>query len=84
MLLWGDPLTRNNDLGWLLMVVAVVATAVSSTPFEVPAPLRLVPKCPRKDYIPTAVPDTFSFYCTGSRDSRAYEHTKFRASRETR
>ena len=82
-------MTRISDLSWLLMVVAAVAMAVACTPFEVPIPkmeparLRLVPTCPLKDsykdsHITTAVPETFTFHCTGSRDSRAYDRTKLR------
>lgn len=60
----------RRDLFWLIAVVALVALAVACTPYEVSVPRSLAESTPT--YSPTPTPDTFSFYCTGSRHAKAY------------
>lgn len=78
-------MTSVKDLTWPLGVLALVAMAVAYTPYPKvePASLLLVPTCPLKEsyknaYLSTAIPESFTFHCTGSRDSRAYDRTKLR------
>lgn len=60
----------KRDFIWLFAVVTLVAVAVAYTPYEVPFPRQLVES--NSTYSPTPTPDTFSFYCTGSRHAKAY------------
>ena len=63
---------RSRDLLWLFAVVTAVAVAVAYTPYEVAFPRSLAQSTPEATSSPTPTPETFSFYCTGSRHAKAY------------
>ena len=74
----------RRDILWLLAVVTLVAGAVAYTPYEFalprPADIPATPVEPgwKETYAPRSRPETFSFYCTGSRHAKAYTGFKGR------
>ncbi|MBN9415793.1 hypothetical protein ABS71_17700 [bacterium SCN 62-11] len=62
---------NSRELLWLLLILSVVALAVAYTPYEVAVPRRLAVETPTA-YSPTPTPETFSFYCSGSRHAKSY------------